>query len=171
MSFIDLDRSDHFILLLVGPCPVFYSVCLFCCNIDVQLSHQYFRDCLGGPEVLGFPFLAIFANRLSFILFGWSLHARLLSLAHLMTSRRCCECLYCEFYLAECCQWCTLRSSFPSILVDFVSALVSMASLQVSRGFYISLFCFSYLFLQIISHRESDIMVALVGIICDHFII
>jgi len=37
--------------------------------------------------VFAFPFSAIFANWLSFILFKCSLHACLLILAHLMTSR------------------------------------------------------------------------------------
>jgi len=64
-----------------------------------------------------FPFSAIFANRSLSILFIWSLHARLLSLARLMIlypgSRRYCACLHYEFYQAECCQWCTL---FPLFL-------------------------------------------------------
>jgi len=51
------------LLLLIEPCLVFYPVCLFSC--DVQLSHQRF----GSLGVLGFPFFAIFADRLSSISF------------------------------------------------------------------------------------------------------
>jgi len=63
-----------------------------------------------------FPFFEIFASRLSFILFTWSLHARLLILAHFMTSwiRRCCGCLCCKFYFAKYCQWYILKSSVSS---------------------------------------------------------
>jgi hypothetical protein len=51
----------------------------------------------------GFPFFAIFVNRLSSILFTRSLHARLLFLAHDgLESRSCCGCLRCKFHLAEC---------------------------------------------------------------------
>jgi len=63
-------------ILLIGPCPVFYPVCLFSCGFDVQFSRQY----LGGLKVFGFPFFAIFASQSSSILFTWSLHARLLIL-------------------------------------------------------------------------------------------
>jgi len=48
--------------------PVFYSVCLFLCNADVQLWHQRF----GGLGMFGFHFFAIFASRLSFIPFTCS---------------------------------------------------------------------------------------------------
>jgi len=50
--------------LLIGSCPVFYAVCLFCCDIDVQLSYQRFGGRLRG--LFGFPFLAIFAGSLFF---------------------------------------------------------------------------------------------------------
>jgi len=66
--------------ILTGSCPVFYPVCLFFCDVDVQLSHQRF----GGLQLFGFLLFAIFASRLSSILFAWSLHARLLILAHLV---------------------------------------------------------------------------------------
>jgi hypothetical protein len=49
--------------LLIGSCPhVFYAVCLFSCDVDVQLSQQRFEGRSGGLGVFGFPFLAIFAG-------------------------------------------------------------------------------------------------------------
>jgi len=42
--------------LLIGPCSVFYPVCLFSCDVDVQLSQQRFGDRPGGREMFGFHF-------------------------------------------------------------------------------------------------------------------
>jgi len=53
------------ILFLREECPVFYPAWLFSRNVDVQLSYQRFE----GLRVFGFPFLVIFACRLSSILF------------------------------------------------------------------------------------------------------
>jgi hypothetical protein len=64
--------------LLIGPCSVFYPVCLFSC--DVQFSRQ--RDRLGGLEIFSFPFFVPLQG-------GYHpscLHAPLLILGHLMTS-------------------------------------------------------------------------------------
>jgi hypothetical protein len=53
------------LLLLIGAYSIFYSVCLFSCDVDIQ--------CFGGrPDGLvmfGFPFFAILASELSFMLF------------------------------------------------------------------------------------------------------
>jgi hypothetical protein len=51
-------------------------VCLFSCDVDVQLSHQRFGGHPDGLMVFGFPFFAIFASQLSSILFTWFLYAR-----------------------------------------------------------------------------------------------
>jgi len=71
--------------LLIGPCSVFYAVCLFFCDVDVQLPHQYFESRQGDLEVFGLTFLAIFVRRLSSILFTRCLHARFLILAHFIS--------------------------------------------------------------------------------------
>jgi len=68
------------LLFLIGPSPVFYLICLFSCDVDIQLSHRCFGGHSGYLKMFGFPFFAIFASRLSFI------HARLLILVRLMSS-------------------------------------------------------------------------------------
>jgi len=69
-------------LLLIGPCLVFYPVCLF--SFDVNIQH--FRG-QTGLRVFGFPFFATFASRLSSILFTLSsLHLRFLILVHFIIS-------------------------------------------------------------------------------------
>jgi len=73
---------ESLLFLLIGQYPVFYPMCLFFCNINVQLSYQSF----GWPGDLGmsaYPFFAILqaGYRLS-----WSLHNCLLILIHFMTS-------------------------------------------------------------------------------------
>jgi len=83
-----LNLYEGFLLLphlLIGPHSVFHPMCSFSCDVDVQLSHQRFESRPGDLGMLGFPFFAIFASRLSSILFTWTLHARLLILAHFMT--------------------------------------------------------------------------------------
>jgi len=37
-------RTCASFLLLIGLCPVFYPVCLFSCNVGIQLSHQRLGD-------------------------------------------------------------------------------------------------------------------------------
>jgi len=97
-------------LLFIGPCPVFYPTCLSSCDVDVKLLHQRFGGRPGDVwRCLIFHFLR-FLQASSSILFVWFLHARLLILViswHL-GFRGCCE-----IYLAECCELCTSRSSFP----------------------------------------------------------
>jgi len=77
--------SDHFhhkfnllflllLLLLIGPHSVFYPVCLSFCDVDVQIS------CLEGCLVSHFSRFSQAAYHPS------CLHARLLILAHLVTS-------------------------------------------------------------------------------------
>jgi len=90
--------------LLIRPCPVFYSMCLLSCDVDVQLSHQRFGNRPSGLGIFAFSLFGIFASRLSFILFTWSLHARFLILIYLMTSwiSQMLRILCCESYLAEC---------------------------------------------------------------------
>jgi len=56
------------LLLLIGSYFVFYPVCLFFRDVDVQLSHQCFGDRSGSLEMFSFPFLVIFASCLSSIL-------------------------------------------------------------------------------------------------------
>jgi len=63
-------------------------MCLFSCDLDIQFLHQRFGDHLSGLRISDFPFSAIFASRLSFILFTRSLHARLLLLAHFILALR-----------------------------------------------------------------------------------
>jgi len=38
------------------------------CDVDVQLSHQYFGGCPDGPGMFDSPFFAVFTSRLSSIL-------------------------------------------------------------------------------------------------------
>jgi len=57
---------------LIESCSVFHSVCLFSCNVDVQFSRQRFGDRPGSLEIFSFPFFAVFAERLSCILFTCS---------------------------------------------------------------------------------------------------
>jgi hypothetical protein len=68
--------------LLMGPCPVFYPVCLFFCDVNVQFLHQRFGGHPGGF----FLSFAIFAGQLSSTPFTWFPHARFLILVHLMAS-------------------------------------------------------------------------------------
>jgi len=70
--------------LLTGVCSVFYSVYLSSCDVDVQLSHQYFGGRSNSLKVFDFPFFEIFISRLLSILFIRSRRARLLILAPLM---------------------------------------------------------------------------------------
>jgi len=46
----------------------------------------------------------------------WTWFWHLMTISWHLGSRRCCEYLRCEFYPAQCCQWCTSRSSLPLFL-------------------------------------------------------
>jgi len=105
----DKFTNDACLHLLSGPCPVFYPVHLFSCDVDAQLSHQRFGDRPGGLEAFGFPLLPIFASRSSIpftrsLSLSLSLSPRLLILAHYLESRGCRGCLRCQFHSAEHCQ-------------------------------------------------------------------
>jgi len=105
--------------LLKGSC-ILDPVCLFCCDVDVQLSQQRFGRHPGDLGASGSPFLAIFTGQLPFILFIWSLHARLLILAHLMTlwiSRMSSS--SCEFCPIERCACILISSTFRVFLLFF----------------------------------------------------
>jgi len=84
LKVFNLHKGLH-LFLLTEPCPIFYSVCLFFCDVDAQLSHQCFGDRPDGLGLFSFPFFAIFASRLSSVLFTRSLHSRLLILAPFTT--------------------------------------------------------------------------------------
>jgi len=83
--------------------------------LDVQLSHQRFGGRPDGPGMSGFPFFAIFASRLSSILFTWSLHARFLILVHPMTFwiSQMSRISSSRILFPKYCQWCISKSSFP----------------------------------------------------------
>jgi len=49
-------------LLLIGSCLVFYPVCLFSCDIHVQLSHQHSGGRLTSLEMFDFPLFCDFCN-------------------------------------------------------------------------------------------------------------
>jgi len=59
LKVLDLYESLLLLLLhlLIGLCSVFYPVCLFFCDIHVQLSQQRFGDHPGGLEMFGSHFL------------------------------------------------------------------------------------------------------------------
>jgi len=124
-------------------------VCLFSCDVDVQLSHQCFEWRPGDLRLFRFLLFAIFANRLSSILFRWSFHVRLLILAHLMIS-----------WISRMLRMYSLRILFCRVLpVMHFKVLIFVVlsrrwlftllfqwrrSLQVSNKFYIFLFCSLY---------------------------
>jgi len=66
--------------LLIEPCPVFYPICLFFYNADVQ---SHFRGC---PDNLFSIFYDFRKSVIIHPVYMLPLHARLLILAHLMTS-------------------------------------------------------------------------------------
>jgi len=72
----------HLLLLpfLIGLYPVFYS------GVLVLWYPTFASTFWRSPSLFDFPFFAIFASRLSSILFTWSLHNCFLILTHLMIS-------------------------------------------------------------------------------------
>jgi len=135
-------RICFFFFIFLWLCSVFY---VFFYDVDVQFSHQRIRGrkfsifCAVCKPIIIYPIYIV--------------------------SRECFLCLSVSsvgIYPTECCQWCILSFSFPLILVDvwwwlFLLLFRRRRSLQVSRRFYIFLFCsLMYFVRQIISHSQRS---------------
>jgi len=105
---------------------------MFFFNADVNIKNNF-----GGLDVLGVSnllrFLPVIIHPLAYP------YSRFLILAFVLRhleSRGCCECLCCEFHLAECCLK-ILISVVPSVM-DYCRVY---SSFILSHKFYISLSC------------------------------
>jgi len=113
-----LSSCSHWFLLLllllllhlfIGSCPVFYPMCLFSCDVDVQFSPPRYWSL----EHVWFSISSDFCQPvIIYLVYDLSMPVSSFwpILWHL-EFRRCCGCFRCEFYPAESSQQCILKSS------------------------------------------------------------